>query len=240
MALRELDLKNLVKHIFEIDNYKSKLGDDGDICVISFTVFYQDPAKDLENFFEMGYDFVLDADCTPGELEDGNYRVFVEIERSRHLPNQIMELIDGLEKLTGIENFRFRYYKNFKSKEATLDNLEFAIPKNKNEYDQATSGTQLENFNNFFAGSYQDSIELLDESIIFKRTWGEPLTFNIIASGTKREIYDLVKGPIILEGKDVAEVMYLTKYIGNYNITKIGSTFIFESRGHAVALTRNQ
>ena len=238
MALRELDLHNLVKHIFEIDNYKSKLGDDGEICVISFTVYYQDPAKDLENFFEMGYDFVLDADTTPGEMEDGNYRVFVEIERSRHLPKQIMELLDGLEKLTGVNNYRFRYYKNFRSKEATLDNLEFAVPKNKNEYETATSGAQLENFNHFFARSYQDSIELLDESITFKRAWGEPIAFNIVSSGPKEEVYSSVKGPIILEGKDVAEVMYLTKYIGNYNITKIGSTFIFENHNYAVALEK--
>lgn len=238
MALRELDLQDLVKHVFEIDNYKSKLGDDGNICVISFTVFYQDPAKDLENFFEMGYDFVLDADTTPGEMDDGNYRVFVEIERSRHIPHQIMELLDGLEKLTGIKNFRFRYYKNFKSKEATLDNLEFAVPKNKNEYEQAISPAQLENFNYFFAKSYQDNIELLDESITFKRFWGEPVTFNIVTSGPKREVYDQIDGPFLLESKDVAEVMYLTKYIGNYNIAKVGSTFIFENGDWAVALTR--
>jgi hypothetical protein len=42
----------------------------------------------------------------------------------------------------------------------------------------------------------------------------------------------------MLEGKDMAEVMFLSKYIGNYNITKIGNTFVFESRGWAVALKR--
>jgi hypothetical protein len=38
----------------------------------------------------------------------------------------------------------------------------------------------------------------------------------------------------------MAEVMFLTKVIGNYNITKIGSTFIFENNGWAVALERIQ
>ena len=42
----------------------------------------------------------------------------------------------------------------------------------------------------------------------------------------------------MLEGKDMAEVMFLTKTIGNYNITKIGKTFVFENRGWAVALER--
>jgi hypothetical protein len=53
-------------------------------------------------------------------------------------------------------------------------------------------------------------------------------------------VYDAVKGPIVLESKDMAEVMFLTKVIGNYNITKIGNTFIFENSGWAVALTRKQ
>ena len=42
----------------------------------------------------------------------------------------------------------------------------------------------------------------------------------------------------MLEGKDIAEVMFLTKYLGNFNITKIGSTFVLENKGWAVALER--
>ena len=38
---------------------------------------------------------MLDADATPGELSDGKYKVFVEMERSRHVPEQIIELLDG-------------------------------------------------------------------------------------------------------------------------------------------------
>ena len=42
----------------------------------------------------------------------------------------------------------------------------------------------------------------------------------------------------MLEGNSMAEVMFLSKYIGNYNITKISDTFIFENSGWAVALKR--
>jgi hypothetical protein len=42
----------------------------------------------------------------------------------------------------------------------------------------------------------------------------------------------------MLESKDIAEVLYFTKYIGNYNITKVGDTFIFENSGYAVALKK--
>jgi hypothetical protein len=55
-SLHSQDLINLVKKVFEIDSYKSKIGDDQDVVVLSFTVDHEDPAKDLENFVEMGYD----------------------------------------------------------------------------------------------------------------------------------------------------------------------------------------
>jgi hypothetical protein len=236
--LRQDDLKNLVKKVFEIDSFKSKIGDDENVCVLSFTVDQDDPAKDLENFFEMGYNFVLDSDCTAGETDDGTYRVYVELERTRKIAEQIFELVEGVKKLTGLEDMRFRYFKSFKSEAATLENLEAVVPKDKNEYLIATEKNMLENFSNFFSNSYADTLTVVEESITFKRPYAGAVSFTIINSGNKTDIYESIKGPIVLEGKDMAEVMFLTKVIGNYNITKIGKTFIFENKGWAVALER--
>lgn len=83
-SLKSNDLRHFVKKVVEIDSFKSKIGDDQDIVVLSFTVDHEEPAKDLENFIEMGYEFVLDADVSSGELDDGTYKVYVELERSRH------------------------------------------------------------------------------------------------------------------------------------------------------------
>lgn len=238
MALRENDLENLVREIFEIDSFKSKMGDDKEICVLTFTVYFEDPASDLENFFEMGYEFVLDADVSPGEMDDGNYRVFVEIERSKHLPEQITQLLDGLENLTGINEFKFRYYKSFRSIHATEENLAKIVPQDPDAYERATNEHEMNNFSNFFSNSYSDDVNVVSETITFKRERIDPLKFNIITSGPKREVYESITGPMLIEGKDIAEVMFLTKVIGNYNINKIGNAFIFENRGWAVALER--
>lgn len=238
MSLTANDLRYFVKKVFEIDSYRSKIGDDENTIVLSFTVDSEDPAKDLENFIEMGYQFVLDADVSPGELDDGTYKVFVEIERSRHAAEQIREILDGVEKLTNEPNMRFRYFKSFKSKEATLDNLTATVPMDKNAYKVATERHKLDNFQEFFLNSYADEIKLLDESIKFKTTYGEPVNFNVITSGPKDKVYKSINGPIMLEGRDISEVLFLTKYIGNYNITKIDNKFIFENNGWAVALER--
>jgi hypothetical protein len=237
-SLRAKDLRYLVKKVFEIDSFKSKVGRDEDIVVLSFSVDQEDPAKDLENFFEMGYNFVLDADCTPGELDDGSYRVYVELERGRNSAEQVFELIEGVKKITGLEDMRFRYFKSFKSEPATLENLTAAIPKDKEAYNIATQKNNLDNFSNFFSNSYADTLNVVDENISFKRPYSGTITFNIVNSGSKTDVYNSIRGPIVLEGKDMAEVMFLTKVIGNYNITKIGNTFIFENNNWAVALER--
>lgn len=237
-SLKAADLRGFVKKVIEIDAFKSKIGDDEDIVTMSFTVDHEDPAKDLENFIEMGYDFVLDADVSPGELDDGTYKVYVEVERNRHVPEQIREILDGVEKITGISNFKFRYFKNFKSQDATEENLAAAIPVDKNAYDAATERSKLDNFQEFFVNSYADEIKLLDESISFKKIYGDTVSFDIVTSGTRQEVYNQINGPIMLESTSMAEVVFLSKYIGNYNITKISETFIFENRGWAVALKR--
>ena len=238
MSLRAGDLRQLVKKVFEIDSYKSKIGDDENTVVLSFTVSDEDPAKDLENFIEMGYDFVLDADTSPGETDDGTYKVFVELERGRHVAEQIREIIDGVEKLTDEPDMRFRYFKGFKSKEATEENIAALVPMDKNSYNIATERNKLNNFQEFFVNSYADDIKLLDESISFKRIYGDTVKFNVVTSGTKQEVYESIQGPLMIESKDMSEILFLSKYIGNYNITKIGNKFIFENNGWAVALER--
>ncbi len=239
-SLRASDLRGFIKKVIEVDAFKSKIGDDEDIVTISFTVDHEDPAKDLENFIEMGYDFVIDADVSPGELDDSTYRVYVELERSRHVPEQIREILDGVEKISDIKNFKFRYFKNFKSQDATVDNLAAAIPLDKNSYEIATQRNKVDNFQEFFSRSYVDDIQLLDESISFKRFYGDKITFNIVTSGTTKEVYDQLDGPFLLESKSMSEIMFLTKYIGNYNITKVGKNFVFENNGWAVALERKE
>lgn len=232
------DLRFLVDNIFEVDSYSSKMGEDKDIVVISFTVNSQDPANDLVEFVENGYDFVLDADISPGELSDGKYKVFVEIERNQRIPEQITELLTGVKNLAEIEDFKFRYYKSFHSLDATTENLDGAIPKNKNDYEVSIQENRMNNFSNFFGRSFLEQVSVDNNDIIFQRKYAEPLRMRIKDFGKTKEVYETIKGPIMLESKDISEVLYFTKYIGNYNITKVGGQFIFENEGYALALEK--
>lgn len=80
-GLEKNNLKRLVHPELHIDEYKSKLGKDEDVVVISFKITGREPAEDLVNFIEKGYDWVIDADVSSGEMSDGDYVVFVECDR---------------------------------------------------------------------------------------------------------------------------------------------------------------
>jgi hypothetical protein len=232
------DLKLLVDNIFEVDSYSSKMGEDKDIVVISFTVDRQDPAKDLVTFIENGYDFVLDADASPGELSDGKYKVFVEIERNKRIHEQVLEMLDGVGKLADVDSFKFRYHKSFHSIDADKSNLDITIPKTKDDYEVTVQENTMNNFSNFFGRSYLEQVSVDHEDIVFQKKYAQPLRMRIADFGTKAEVYNNIVGPIMLEGSSMSEVMYFTKYIGNYNITKVGGQFVFENGKYAVALEK--
>jgi len=232
------DLRMLVNNIFEVDSYASKMGEDKDIVVLSFTVESQKPADDLVEFVENGYDFVLDADISPGELNDGKYKVFVEIERNRRIHEQILELLNGVGLLSEISDFKFRYHKAFNSLDANNENLDGTIPKNKDDYEVTIQENHMNNFSNFFGRSYLEQVSVDQEDIVFQKKYAEPLRMRIADFGTKAEVYDNIVGPIMLEGSSMSEIMYFTKYVGNYNITKVGDKFVFENGKYAVALEK--
>ena len=81
-GLEKGDLERLVSPKISIDEYKSKMGSDEEIVVVSFTLQGKEPALDLVNFVEKSYEWVADADVSSGEVFDGSYIVFVEIERT--------------------------------------------------------------------------------------------------------------------------------------------------------------
>ena len=98
------DLDGLMKSTIHVDEFSSKMGDDDDIIVISFFLRDGEAAKDLMSWFEKGYDFVLDADKSPGEIKPNRYLVYVEIRRRSTAGAQVDELLTDLNTLTEFED----------------------------------------------------------------------------------------------------------------------------------------
>jgi len=236
MALNQGDLKYCVDNIFEIDSYQSKMGTDDKIVVLSFRVKPSQAAEDLVNFIEKGYDFVLDADKTSGEQTDGYYRVFVEIERNKNIGSQITEILDGVRKLSDLKEFKFRYYKNFRSQPADQTTLETIVPKDSNEYSIRKNETTMENYKNFFANSYVDEVIMEDDRITFHKKYAEPLSFKFVDYGiTVNKLKEIKES---FDVSKFAEIIYLSKTIGDYNISILGNKYIFENDNKCVILEK--
>lgn len=96
------DLEGIVIPRVTVDEYAAQMGKDSEIVTIAFIVKNKQAGEDLSDWFERGYDFVLDAQVSDGELSSGKYLVFVEMNRRTSVPERIITLLDDLETLTDI------------------------------------------------------------------------------------------------------------------------------------------
>lgn len=235
MSLHANDLKYMLVDTFEIDSYSSKMGSDSDVVTVSFSLKEKDPAKDLVKFLEAGYPFILDADVSPGELQDGMYKVFVEIERDRKVADNINEMIDGVKKISGVNNLKFRYHKNFTSREATLENLG-TVPNSPTDYELTRDTVTMENYKEFFSNSYLEEAFISGDILTVKKSYADPLHFKILEFGNSEDIYYGLNESYNINAFD--EILFLTKYVGEYTISKYGNKVIFEKEDHMLVTER--
>lgn len=236
MTLQTNDLRDLLDHVVEIDSYKSKMGADEDIITIAFSTLTRESATDLSDFIERGYSFVLDSDATVGEQSDGNYRVFVEIERNNHAADRILELMSGVESLSGVGDMRFRYYKNFRSLDMTQDNLEETIPTEAELYGIDQKGLDESNYSKFFSNSMLENISMWGDILTIKKAYADKVKFKFVNFGPTQSTLDSITESF--NANDFAEIIFLSKYVGDYNITKYGNKLTFENNGNTLVLER--
>ena len=107
-------LKEMIKPTLHVDEFSSKMGDDDDIAVVSFYVTDDRAADDLVSWFEKGYDFVLDSDRSPGEIDPNRYLVYVEMRRRTNLVDNVQTMLDDLSTLCEHEgsNWTVTYGRN--------------------------------------------------------------------------------------------------------------------------------
>ena len=137
-GLEKNDLRRLIHDELHIDEFKSKLGRDEDVVVLSFKVHGKEPGNDLVNFIEKGYDWVIDADLSSGEMDDGDYIVFIECERNPEIAEHIVAMMTDLMNLTGqkLSDWRVRYYHSSEDHDLSLDSLKELIPATAKEYER--------------------------------------------------------------------------------------------------------
>jgi len=137
-GLEYRDLVGIMKPTLHIDEFNSKMGDDADIIVVSFFVRDKQAAKDLVSWFEKGYDFVLDADRSPGEIKPNRYLVYVELRRRSSAPQHIQQLLEDLETLTEFEPDQWLMHYNSRTEPWNEETFAKTVPLTPDAYRKST------------------------------------------------------------------------------------------------------
>jgi len=214
------------------------MGEDRDVCVLSFSVKDRLPAKDMMEFIERGYSFVLDADVSSGEDMDGGYTVFVELERKDKLHDQIKEIIEGLKRLTDTSEWGFRYHKNFTTHKIDEQALENFVPNNPQEYDGLMTKVKTEGIKKFFSKTLMDDLTLDGNVITIHKPFNQQLKFKLVPEDTAKNILENTAVNIQLDSASMGEVFWLTKVLGDYGITKIGEQFLLKNKNESLVLEK--
>ena len=123
-----------MKPRIHVDEFSSKMGDDDDIIVVSFFVRDAQAAKDLMTWFEKGYDFVLDADKSPGEIKPNRWLVYVEMRRRSTAGGNVELILDDLGTLTEYTKDDWTMHYKDKDYPFTRDTFDNIVPTSPKEY----------------------------------------------------------------------------------------------------------
>ena len=239
-GLRSGDLKNYVSEVFTVDRYSSKMGEDSDIVVLGFRVREKNPAIDMMEFIEKGYPFILDADISAGEENDGQYQVFVEIERTLDLTEQLTDLLNGIGQLCDCRDWKFRYQKANQSVEFNEDSITKNIPLTKEDYYAKVLSIKESDIKQFFnQGATNVTIDETN-MLTFKRPYAGDIQAKFIAIGDYDIVKNTVPGKLSLDEASQSQMFFLAKYLGNYDINKIGNKFLIRNESKAIVIEKDR
>lgn len=216
------------------------MGEDSEVLVLGFTVLEKYPAIDLMEFMEKGYKFILDADMSAGEEKDGKYQVFVEIERTPQLGDQLNELLKGLGQLCDHKNWGFVYQKSSKVVEFSKESMIEQIPITKEAYATKMLEIKENDVKEFFdQGSVEISLSE-DNTLTFKRPFAGDLTAKFLSIGDYDSVSATVPGALSLDESSQSQIFFLNKFLGNYDINKIGNKFLIRNGDQAVVIEKDR
>jgi hypothetical protein len=239
-GLRSEDLAGMVSHRITIDQYTSKMGNGDDIIVVAFKVKDKFPAIDLMEFIEKGYPFVLDADMSTGEESDGQYSVFVELERNRKVPEELKKLLRVVGQLCKCENWRFKYFKDIDSHDFSPEAITQFVPLDKETYKQRIKEQKMVDVAEVLnqGGTIIKDIDS-ENNVIISKTYAGDLTIKLEEMGQYKELKNYLTGPIQLDNSSNSQTIYLEKHLGNYEIHKINNRFLLRNGEMALIFSKD-
>ena len=77
---------------------------------------------------------------------------------------------------------------------------------------------------------------MLEETIVIQKKYADPLLFKFVDFGPAEETINNINESF--NANDFSEIIFLSKYVGDYNITKYGHKLTFENNDCVLVLER--
>jgi hypothetical protein len=117
----------------------------------------------------------------------------------------------------------------------TTENLR-KIPSSKKMYEQIMSKFRTDEVKSFFTKTLMDDLVLENNKITIVKPFDIKVEFELVQEGDDKLIESMED--IQVDADATAEIFWLTKVMGNYNIQKFGDNYLFTNESKSLVLKR--
>jgi hypothetical protein len=141
--------------------------------------------------------------------------------------------------LTDIRDWRFRYQKSPQSVEFTEEMVAKNVPLTPEDYQRKTQEIKSGDVKEFFDQGAVDVTLESDNTITFSRPYSGDVEAKFVSIGDYADVKETLPGKLSLDESSQSQVLFLNKFIGNYDINKIGNKFLIRNGDRAVVIEKN-
>jgi hypothetical protein len=234
MSLKNEDLVKMILPVVSIDEFEPKAGKEEDVIVVAFYLLDKDPAEDLNTFIQRSYINILDAEVSPNTDKDGNYLVFVELNRDKTFPDKFVALVKDIENVSGKLKWKVRTYLSDSREFDLSDPMLFDfVASNPDEYttkDEFMKTSKKEEISEFLQDSHLLYLTFDNNNVILG-TGSRQMVAEVVDVGEYDAVINrnfLAESAFRLFDKPI-EATVLNGMLGNYDVLPIDS-FLCVSR----------
>jgi hypothetical protein len=156
------------------------------------------------------------------------------------LPGQLRELLSGIGNLTDNYDWKFRYQKSNGAVPFSEEKIMEHVPMTGTDYDNKILEIKNSNVGKFFNQGALDSVTLeSDNTMTFQKTYFGNLKMKFVSMGKYDQIKETVPGALSLDENGQSQVYFLQKYLGDYDIHKIGDKFLIRNGNQAMVVQKD-
>mgnify|MGYP003331860369 CR=1 FL=1 len=156
------------------------------------------------------------------------------------LPNQIEKLLTGVGRLCDCPEWRFKYWKDLEGHTFTKEAVSQFVPLTAEDY-QTKVDSQTKTEVETVLDQGPTEVIGVDESknITLRRPFSGDLKIKLEAIGQYDDIKQLLVGGLQLDESSNSQILYLEKYLGNYEIVKIDQKFLLKNKDKAIIFSKD-